>query len=146
MNSEKVIPVFVETIPDQLIQGSLYVSIPYRTMVHLCCCGCGFEVATPLRPTDWQLTYDGETISLSPSIGNWSLPCRSHYWIQRNQVRWAATWSESRIAQNRDAHQIHRKTSQYPNQTQHQPATPRRWYRRLFAPRNDQNQADTEGR
>jgi hypothetical protein len=63
--------------------GVLYVSPGYATVTHLCCCGCGAEVVTPLSPTDWKLTFDGVAISLSPSVGNWSLPCRSHYFIDR---------------------------------------------------------------
>ncbi len=80
---------FVNYIPNSLDKGVVYVSIPFATVVHLCCCGCGNEVVTPLDPTDWQMTFDGKSVSLSPSIGNWSLGCQSHYWIYRNQVRWA---------------------------------------------------------
>ena len=64
-------------------------------------------VVTPLRPTDWQLTYDGESVSLYPSIGNWSFPCQSHYWIDRSKVRWAGQMSREQIdagrAQDRNA-------------------------------------------
>jgi hypothetical protein len=88
---------FVEFIPDQLKNGTIYISIPYATVVHKCCCGCGTEVVTPLSPTDWTLVFDGESISLDPSIGNWSFACKSHYWIRRNRVRWAEQWSEERI-------------------------------------------------
>ena len=58
---------FVEFIPDhhQLQDGIVYVSIQYATAVHKCCCGCGEEVVTPLSPTSWQMTFDGETISLT---------------------------------------------------------------------------------
>ena len=80
---------FVNYIPEALDDGVLYVSIPFATVMHRCCCGCGNEVVTPLDPTDWQMTFDGKAVSLSPSIGNWSLSCQSHYWIHRNQVRWA---------------------------------------------------------
>ena len=80
---------FVNFIPDTLDEGVLYVSIPFATVMHRCCCGCGNEVVSPLDPTDWQMTFDGKSISLSPSIGNWSLPCQSHYWIYRNQLLWA---------------------------------------------------------
>ena len=52
-------------------------SIPYATAVHLCACGCGNKVVTPFSPAEWQLTYDGDTVSLSPSIGNWQFPCKS---------------------------------------------------------------------
>jgi hypothetical protein len=93
---------FVEFIPDELDTGVLYISTTYATVVHKCCCGCGNEVVTPLTPNDWQLTYDGETITLFPSIGNWSLPCRSHYWIKRNDVRWAESWSDEMIRKNRN--------------------------------------------
>lgn len=88
---------FVEFIPDQLKDGTIYVSIPYATVAHKCCCGCGTEVVTPLSPADWTLIFDGESISLDPSIGNWSFDCKSHYWIRGNRVRWAERWSPERI-------------------------------------------------
>jgi hypothetical protein len=69
----------------------------YGTAVHSCCCGCGHEVVTPLTPTDWCLTFNGETISLWPSIGNWNLPCRSHYVIEGNQVIGSGPWGKDRI-------------------------------------------------
>lgn len=88
---------FVDVIPDALDPGIVYVCIEYATALHQCCCGCGREVVTPLTPTDWSLIFDGETISLDPSIGNWSFPCQSHYWITRNRVRWAAKWTQRQI-------------------------------------------------
>ena len=33
----------------------------------------------------------------NPSIGNWSFPCRSHYWIRNNTVQWAEEWSQEWI-------------------------------------------------
>jgi hypothetical protein len=88
---------FVELIPDELTEGTIYVCIGLATVVHKCCCGCGNEVVTPLSPTDWKLTHDGETITLHPSIGNWSFGCRSHYWIRNNRVTWAGRWSQETI-------------------------------------------------
>ncbi len=88
---------FVEYIPKELDDRTLYVSIEFATVVHKCCCGCGQEVVTPLSPTDWKLIYDGQSISLDPSIGNWSFECQSHYWIQHSKVIWAPRWSQSRI-------------------------------------------------
>jgi hypothetical protein len=82
-------PVFVGARPDVLEPGNVYVSIPFRTSVHLCCCGCGNEVWMPIRPDRWKVTYDGVNISFSPSVGNWSLPCQSHYWIRASRVDWA---------------------------------------------------------
>jgi len=84
---------FVEYIPDKLENRTVYVSIRFATAVHKCCCGCGYEVVTPLSPSGWQLSYDGESISLWPSIGNWNFPCKSHYWIKNDSVKWARKWS-----------------------------------------------------
>lgn len=92
---------FVDHIPDTIGDGVLYVSIPFATAVHRCCCGCGSEVVTPLDPTDWQMTFDGKSVSLYPSIGNWSFVCQSHYWIHRNQVKWARRLSAYEIEEGR---------------------------------------------
>ena len=92
---------FVEFIPDAIDEGKIYVSIAYATAVHKCACGCGKEVVTPLSPTDWKLIFDGRTVSLDPSIGNWSFPCRSHYWVRNNRTVWAKDWSQERVNANR---------------------------------------------
>lgn len=93
---------FVGMVPEPLEAGIFYVSIEHATMMHLCACGCGSEVALPLAPTDWRFTYDGATISVSPSVGSWSLPCRSHYVIDRGRVRWAEDWSDREIEAGRN--------------------------------------------
>jgi hypothetical protein len=92
---------FVQFIPDELEQGTVYVSTRFATASHLCLCGCGNKVVTPIRPTDWILIFDGKTISLQPSIGNWSFPCQSHYWITNNRIKWAAKWSKEQIERGR---------------------------------------------
>jgi hypothetical protein len=89
---------FVEYIPHELEDGKLYISTTYATAVHRCCCGCGSKITTPLAPSEWSLTFDGETVSLNPSIGNWSFPCQSHYWIRRNKITWAGRFSSEQIA------------------------------------------------
>lgn len=88
---------YVEFIPTRLEEGRLYISRKYRTATHLCCCGCGMEVVTPLNPAKWQLSDHGAAVSLYPSIGNWSFPCRSHYWISHGRVRLAGTMSDVQI-------------------------------------------------
>lgn len=90
-------PEFVDSFPQQLRPGVLYVSMKFATCGHLCCCGCGEEVITPLSPAQWRLSYNGEEISLHPSIGNWSLECNSHYWIDQNKVRWSHGLSRDQI-------------------------------------------------
>ena len=88
---------FVENIPEDIDEGIIYVSIPFETVIHKCACGCGTEIVTPLSPAEWNLNFDGESISLHPSIGNWSLNCKSHYWIRKNKVEWALKWSHAEI-------------------------------------------------
>jgi hypothetical protein len=70
----------------------------YATVLHACCCGCGNKVVTPLAPGRWRLMYDGKTISLEPSVGNWSFPCQSHYWIERSAVIWDRRFTRAEIA------------------------------------------------
>lgn len=93
---------FVEYMPTPLEDGVLYISISFGIVSHNCCCGCGNEVVLNLAPRGWQLTYDGESISLYPSIGNWDFKCRSHYWIVQNTVRWAGRWSDKKIEMARE--------------------------------------------
>ena len=56
---------------------------------------------TPLSPTDWKLIFDGKTVSLEPSIGNWGFPCRSHYWVTNKRAVYAEDWSQARVNANR---------------------------------------------
>ena len=91
------VPAFVEFIPNTLEPGVIYVSIRFRTVSHLCASGCGEEITTHLGRHDWTLEYDG-SVSLRPSIGNFDLPCRSHYFIRHNKVVWVRDrWRPARI-------------------------------------------------
>lgn len=88
---------FVESLPEPLDEGVIYVSVRFRLTAHKCCCGCGHPVILNLAPDGWRMTFDGKSVTLYPSIGNWSLPCRSHYWIFKNTVEWAETWSATKV-------------------------------------------------
>ena len=90
-------PEFVKHFPDVLEAGVLYISEEYASAGHLCCCGCGEEVITPLNPAQWQLRKSEAGISLYPSVGNWKFACQSHYWISDNCVEDAGAMSRSRI-------------------------------------------------
>lgn len=92
---------FVGNVPRELEPGILYISMEYATAVHSCCCGCGERVVTPFAPTDWRMTFDGDSITLYPSIGNWYQKCKSHYVIQRGRVLEAAPWSPAQIEAER---------------------------------------------
>lgn len=101
MRSRRLEHRFVQHVPEQLEQGVLYISVEYGTASHSCCCGCGEEVVTPLSPVAWRMTFDGETVSLWPSIGNWSLSCRSHYVIDHGNVLEALPWSDAQVEAER---------------------------------------------
>jgi hypothetical protein len=100
---------FVETMPENLEEGVLYVSMRHRIALHRCFCGCGVEVSTPLAPIEWKLTFDGETVSLNPSVGVWGLPCQSHYWIKRNRIHWSEKFSMQKIERIRAGERIERE-------------------------------------
>jgi len=83
-------PEFVKFVPEKLEPGVLYVSMEFETAVHLCACGCNAKTVTPFGSwrDSWTLTENQGVVTLSPSIGNFQMPCRSHYFIEANQVRW----------------------------------------------------------
>ena len=93
---------FVDEIPIDLEPGLLYLSCRYRAAIHLCACGCGAKISTPLHPTGWRIQYDGESVTLSPSVGNWSEKCQSHYIIRNNKVLWSYQYSKETIQRIRD--------------------------------------------
>jgi hypothetical protein len=101
----------VHYMPKDLLPGVLYVSEEFKTAAHLCACGCGSKVRTPLTPTEWSLRITATGPSLRPSIGNWQLPCKSHYWISNGEISWSFEWTEEQIdmgrkdeVQRREAH------------------------------------------
>ena len=106
MKLRQVTPEFVDEIPRELDPGKLYVCCRYRAVKHLCACGCGAEINTPLHPTGWTLTCDGVSVSLSPSIGNWSEKCQSHYWIINNKIQWEPKYPRHKILQTRRARDL----------------------------------------
>jgi len=80
---------YVEFMPERLEPGILYVAETYGAAAHLCACGCGAKIRTPLGPTDWTLTEKSGVPSLSPSVGNWQQACQSHYFIRDGKIVWA---------------------------------------------------------
>lgn len=82
-------PQLVEHVPEEMVDGVLYISKRFGVIMHRCCCGCGSEVVTHLGGGGWQAKEESGLVSLTPSIGNYQIPCKSHYWIENNKVRWA---------------------------------------------------------
>ena len=89
-------------MPPVIEEGIIYISIEYCTASHKCPCGCGSRIVTPLTPINWRIIFDGESISLEPSVGNWSYPCESHYWIRNDEIIWAEKWSKKKIEKSRN--------------------------------------------
>lgn len=78
---------FVDTvIPEVMEENKLYISLDCEVSIHLCLCGCKNEVVIPFGPGGWKYTENDGKITLSPSIGNYSLPCKSHYIITKNKA------------------------------------------------------------
>lgn len=79
---------FVDTMPEDLEENILYISLEFNVTKHLCPCGCGSEIVASIGPNRWQLSYNGETVSLTPSIGNYHHECKSHYFITNDTIIW----------------------------------------------------------
>lgn len=92
---------YVAYMPKELETGVLYVAGEFGAVAHLCPCGCGSKIRTPLGPTEWSLKVCDRGPSLFPSIGNWQLPCKSHYWIKNGKILWANSWTAEQIAAGR---------------------------------------------
>lgn len=99
----------VQYMPSQLSDGILYVSSEYAVAGHLCACGCGAKVITPLGPAEWTYSERNGRPTLYPSVGNWQLPCRSHYFITEGQIQWAGQWSDTQVAAGRSAEEQRRR-------------------------------------
>lgn len=124
----------VQYMPKELEPGVLYVSREFSTAAHLCACGCGTKIRTPLGPTEWSVEATKAVPTMRPSIGNWQQPCKSHYVIWNGEVRWAGQWTASQIAAGRANEQQRLKAylnSQNANVGQ-TASGPWQWLRRLF--------------
>lgn len=97
-------------MPKKLERDVLYVSDEFDTAAHLCACGCGAKVRTPLGPTEWSVQEFKAGPTLRPSVGNWQQECKSHYLISKGRVKWARQWGEYEILAGRDAEKIRRET------------------------------------
>jgi hypothetical protein len=99
----------VKYMPRELSPGILYVSEEYAVAGHQCACGCGNKVITPLGPAEWTFSERNGQPTLIPSIGNWQLPCRSHYIISHGQIQWAGQWSDAEVVSGRRAEEQRRQ-------------------------------------
>jgi hypothetical protein len=108
MKLETIATRHVEFMPKQLEPGILYVSDTYGTAAHLCACGCGAKIRTPIGPTEWAVTETPSGPSLWPSVGNWQQTCQSHYVIDGGKVIWCGKWTPGQIIAGRRAEEARR--------------------------------------
>lgn len=101
MRSDEMKYLRVDTIPETLEPSVVYVSERFAMAAHLCACGCGVEVPVEIGPGKWSVRFDGDRITMHPSIGNGSHPCKSHYFITNGRVEWAGTYTPEMIASAR---------------------------------------------
>jgi hypothetical protein len=99
----------VRYMPKTLEPRVLYVSEEYLTAAHLCACGCGTKIRTPLGPTEWSVEETADGPTLWPSVGNWQQECRSHYWFERGEVIWGEAWSSQQAAVGRKQEDARRR-------------------------------------
>lgn len=89
--------IYTDYIPpdSELEQDNIYISKKFGTSTHLCACGCGEKVVLPFITSGsrentefWTLYEQDEKVTFKPSVGNYSLDCKSHYWINDSTVIW----------------------------------------------------------
>lgn len=87
-------PEFILTMPEEIKEGILYISMEYGASEHRCPCGCGestylpFNTETVDNPHEWKLTNNNNLITLEPSVGSFQIACKSHYYIRENKIVW----------------------------------------------------------
>lgn len=110
----------VDRIPSELADEVIYVSEEYEIAALKCACGCGHSVTLLLGDGHQVVDRDGAA-DVSPSIGVWDAPCRSHFLIKNGKVVWANQMSEQVIQVAMEAQlQRHLEMSRKP------------WYRRFW--------------
>ncbi|MBA3665828.1 MAG: hypothetical protein H0W61_16725 [Bacteroidetes bacterium] len=107
---DKIKLLHVKFLPKDLEPEILYVSQEYGVAGHLCPCGCGSKIITPLGRTEWSFSESKGEATLYPSIGNWQLPCRSHYWIRNGKIKKSYQWSDAQIKKGREREEAERNS------------------------------------
>jgi len=82
---------YVESMPpvSEMEENKIYISEKYHSSTHRCLCGCGSPTVLPINHNGatygWDLYKENNgTVSFTPSVGNYSFPCKSHYIITKN--------------------------------------------------------------
>lgn len=94
MKTLRKVPVTIEyvyTMPpyETFKEGVIYVSMRFGVSVHRCLCGCGEKTVLPLNNTiggkdyGWKFIIEDHKATFTPSVGNFQMPCKSHYIITK---------------------------------------------------------------
>lgn len=95
----------VDSMPKNLEPNILYYSERFGTASHLCACGCGAKIRTPIDVNEWSIIKTEQGPTLHPSVGNWQQKCRSHYLIRRGKIIWCGNWTDEQISRGREKEQ-----------------------------------------
>lgn len=95
----------VDSMPRDLEPNILYYSERFGTASHLCACGCGAKIRTPIDINEWSIVKTEQGPTLHPSVGNWQKECKSHYYIRRGKIVWCGAWTEKQIQEGRNKEQ-----------------------------------------
>jgi hypothetical protein len=109
MKLETITLQLVEFMPKELEPSILYVSEKYGTAAHLCACGCGAKIRTPLGPTEWAVSQTPAGPSMWPSVGNWQKACQSHYVIKDGRIIWCGKWTPEQVLAGRQREEERRR-------------------------------------
>lgn len=91
----------VDSMPRELEPNILYYSERFGTASHLCACGCGAKIRTPIDVNEWSIVKTEQGPTLHPSVGNWQKECKSHYYIRKGKIVWCGAWTEKQIQEGR---------------------------------------------
>ena len=124
----------VHYMPKILEPGVLYFSEEFDSALHLCACGCGAKISTPIGAVEWTIEESDNGPTLFPSIGNWQQPCNSHYWIRDGQIIWSHQWTHEQIAAGRRMEESRRSVYYDSNEEKPAGALLRlwRWFTNFF--------------
>lgn len=96
---DEIKPVLVMELPksvNDMKHGILYLKHneddTYESF-HLCPCGCGEPVYLQYGGKGWNITLsingrELKSVTISPSVGCFDFPCKSHYFIHENKIIW----------------------------------------------------------
>lgn len=110
----------VERIPTDLEDGVVYLSEEYEIAALKCACGCGHTITLLVGDGHQVDNLDGVP-DISPSIGAWDAPCKSHFCVKKGEIVWAGTMSGEAI-----------RVSMERQLERHVQMTRQPWYRRFW--------------